>query len=39
LPVIRTMIEENSYLSQKKIAQTLSLHHNIVRRLITEELN
>jgi hypothetical protein len=36
--VIRTTIEENPYLSQKKIAQTLPLHHDIVKRLITEEL-
>jgi hypothetical protein len=33
------MIEENSYLSQKKIARTLSLHRDIAKRLITEELN
>jgi hypothetical protein len=39
LPVMKTMIEEKPYLSQRKIAQTLSLHHNIVKRLITEELN
>jgi hypothetical protein len=37
--VIRTMIEGNPYLSQKKIAYTLSLHHDIVKRLIPEELN
>jgi transposase len=39
LPRILTMIEENPYLSQKKIAQSLSLHHGIVKRLITEELD
>jgi hypothetical protein len=39
LPVIRTMIEENQYLSQKEIAQALSLCHDIMKRLITEELN
>jgi uncharacterized protein YacL (UPF0231 family) len=33
------MAEENPYQSQKKTAQTLSLHHNIVKRWITEELN
>jgi hypothetical protein len=39
LPVIRIMIEENPYLSRKKTAQTLSLHDDIVKRLIAEELN
>jgi hypothetical protein len=39
LPVIRTMIEENPYLSQGKIAQTLALHRDTVKRLIIEELN
>jgi hypothetical protein len=38
-PVIRTMVEDNPDLSQKKIAQGLPLHRDIVRRLITEELN
>jgi hypothetical protein len=33
------MIEENPCLSQKKIAQTLSLHHDIVKRSIIEEEN
>jgi hypothetical protein len=33
------MIEENPYRSQKKIAETLSLHHNVAKGLITEELN
>jgi hypothetical protein len=32
------MIEENPYISQKKIAQTLSLQHEAVKRL-TPELN
>jgi radical SAM superfamily enzyme with C-terminal helix-hairpin-helix motif len=32
------MTEVNLYLSQKKITQTLSLHHDILKRLIKEEL-
>jgi hypothetical protein len=32
------MIEENPYLSQKKIAQALFLCQDIVKRLITEDL-
>jgi transposase len=39
LPILRTMIEAHPYLLQKKIAQTLCLHHDIMERLITEELN
>jgi hypothetical protein len=38
-PIIRIIIEENPYLSQKKIAQTLFLQYDIVKRLITAELN
>jgi hypothetical protein len=38
-PAIRTIIEENPFLSQKKIFQTLSLHHDVMKRLITEELS
>jgi hypothetical protein len=33
------MTEENSYRSQKKIARLSSLHHDVVKRLIKEELN
>jgi hypothetical protein len=33
------MVEENPYLSQKQIAQILSLCPDIVKRLIIEELN
>jgi hypothetical protein len=33
------VIEENPDLLQKKIAQTLSLHRDIAKRLSTEELN
>jgi hypothetical protein len=33
------MIEENPYLSEKEIAQALSLHHGNAKGLITEELN
>jgi transposase len=32
LSVIRTIIEENPYLLQKKIVQTLFLDHDIVKR-------
>jgi hypothetical protein len=39
LPVIGTMIEENPYLSQKKIAQILPPCYDIVKRLITKDLN
>jgi hypothetical protein len=31
--------EENPCLSEKKIAQTVSLHHDIMKRLMTEKLN
>jgi hypothetical protein len=33
------MIKESPYLSQSRMAQTLSLHHDIAKRLITEEVN
>jgi hypothetical protein len=33
------MTEENLYLSQKKVAQALSLHHNTVKKLSTAELS
>jgi hypothetical protein len=39
LLVTRTMIEQNPYLSQKNIAQTLSLHRDTVKILMMEELN
>jgi hypothetical protein len=39
LPIARTAIEENPCLSEKKIAQTLSLRHDVVKRLMMEKLN
>jgi hypothetical protein len=33
------MIEANAYLSQRKIAETLFPHYDIVKRLIVKELN
>jgi hypothetical protein len=39
LLVIKARIKERSFLSQEKIVQILSLHHDLVKRLITEELN
>jgi hypothetical protein len=42
-PVTRTIIEENPYLSRKKNAQTLSLHHDVVldglKKKLTENPN
>jgi hypothetical protein len=32
------VIEDNPYISQKKIAQPLSFHYDIMKRLIPEEL-
>jgi hypothetical protein len=35
----RTLIDDDPYLSQKKITPALALHHDIVKKLIIKELN